>query len=153
MRATAPPADAIARLLEQTARAIYENRGPKAVHPRQWAVLRFLNELPEEARSVSGVAVAMSVTRGPASRAIAALVRRKLAVMIIDKRDKRRRRLDLTPAGRTLLRSDPIGRLTSAIEELSARERTGLATILPEIQRHLDPTATLLTFRNRNQVR
>ena len=35
-------ASAIARLLEQTARAVYESRGPKAIHAGQWAVLRYL---------------------------------------------------------------------------------------------------------------
>ena len=32
----------VARLLEQTARAIYESRGPRAIHAGQWAVLRYL---------------------------------------------------------------------------------------------------------------
>jgi hypothetical protein len=66
-------ASAVAQLLEQTARAVYESRGPRAVHPGQWAVLRSLARAGRQGATVGGVAVDLRVTHAPASRAVAAL--------------------------------------------------------------------------------
>ncbi len=49
-------ASVVARLLEQTARAVYDARGPKAIHAGQWAVLRYLARAGRQARTVGGVA-------------------------------------------------------------------------------------------------
>ena len=65
-------------LLEQTARAVYEARGPKAIHAGQWAVLRYLARAGRQARTVGGVATYLGVTHAPASRAVASLARKDL---------------------------------------------------------------------------
>ena len=49
-------ASVVARLLEQTARAVYDARGPRAIHAGQWAVLRYLARAGRQARTVGGVA-------------------------------------------------------------------------------------------------
>jgi DNA-binding MarR family transcriptional regulator len=123
-------ASVVARLLEQTARAVYESRGPKAIHAGQWAVLRYLARASRQARTVGGVATYLGVTHAPASRAVAALARKNLVTVKADADDRRVRRIDLTASGKALLDHDPVHRLTSAIEALSASQQKELAAAL-----------------------
>jgi len=123
-------ASVVARLLEQTARAVYEARGPKAIHAGQWAVLRYLARAGRQARTVGGVATYLGVTHAPASRAVAALARKDYVTVKADPEDRRVRRVELTPAGRALLDHDPVHRLTDAIEGLTADNKRELAAML-----------------------
>lgn len=135
-------ASVVARLLEQTARAVYESRGPKAVHPGQWAVLRYLARAGRQARTVGGVATFLGVTHAPASRAVAALARKELVTVKTDSEDRRVRRIDLTAAGRALLDQDPVHRLTSAIEALDNRAQTEFARTLETVYGRLAKTGS-----------
>jgi DNA-binding MarR family transcriptional regulator len=135
-------ASVVARLLEQTARAVYESRGPKAVHPGQWAVLRYLARAGRQARTVGGVATFLGVTHAPASRAVAALARKELVTVKTDAEDRRVRRIDLTATGRALLDQDPVHRLTSAIEALDNRAQTEFAKTLETVYGRLAKTGS-----------
>jgi DNA-binding MarR family transcriptional regulator len=130
-------ATAIARLLEQTARAVYESRGPKAIHAGQWAVLRYLARAARQARTVGGVASYLGVTHAPASRAVAALARKDLVTVKADAEDRRIRRIDLTAAGKALLDHDPVHRLTSAIGSLSSDKQKEFAATLETLHGRL----------------
>lgn len=123
-------ASVVARLLEQTARAVYEARGPKAIHAGQWAVLRYLARAGRQARTVGGVATYLGVTHAPASRAVASLARKDYVTVKADSEDRRVRRVDLTPSGRALLDQDPVHKLTAAIESLSTEKKKDLAATL-----------------------
>jgi DNA-binding MarR family transcriptional regulator len=123
-------ASVVARLLEQTARAVYDARGPRAIHAGQWAVLRYLARAGRQARTVGGVATYLGVTHAPASRAVSSLARKDLVTVRADPEDRRVRRIDLTAAGRALLEHDPVHRLTAAIEDLSADKQKDLAVTL-----------------------
>lgn len=120
----------MARLLEQTARAIYDARGPRAVHPGQWAVLRYLASADTAERTVSGVANYLGVTHAPASRAVAALARKRFVTVRSSKEDRRVRQIDLTEAGTDLLKKDPVKRLTSAIDALDETAQMEFAKTL-----------------------
>ena len=126
-------ASLIARRLEQTARAVYDDRGPKAIHPGQWAVLRYLARAARESRTVGGVADHLGVTHAPASRAVAALARKRLVEIETDAHDRRVRRIGLTAAGRELLARDPVHRLTAAIDDLADTDRRALAATLDRL--------------------
>jgi DNA-binding MarR family transcriptional regulator len=133
-------ASAIARLLEQTARAIYDARGPRAIHPGQWAVLRYLARAGRQARTVGGVATYLAVTHAPASRAVAALARKNFVTVRADSEDRRVRRIDLTAAGRALLEHDPVHRLTTSIEQLPADKQAAFAGTLEMLYESLAKT-------------
>jgi DNA-binding MarR family transcriptional regulator len=120
----------IATLIEKTARAVYEERGPRAIHPGQWAVLRFLSLAAHADRTVGGVAQFLGVTHAPASRAVAALARKELVRIATDPIDRRVRRIEITPIGRDLLVRDPVQRLAGAIGALDPRDRDALARVL-----------------------
>ena len=130
-------ASVVARLLEQTARAIYDSRGPRAVHPGQWAVLRYLARASRQARTIGGVAVFLGVTHAPASRAVASLVRKNYVSVKSDPEDRRVRMLELTPQGKALLNHDPVQRLAAAIEALSPDKQKDLAAILETLHARL----------------
>ncbi len=123
-------ASVVARLLEQTARAVYDARGPRAIHAGQWAVLRYLARAGRQARTVGGVAVYLGVTHAPASRAVSSLSRKDLVTVRADPEDRRVRRIDLTATGRALLEHDPVHRLTAAIEDLSSEKQKEFAVTL-----------------------
>jgi len=126
-----------AQLLEATARAVYDQRGPKAIHPGQWAVLRFLAEAESSNRTVGGVAAALGVTHAPASRAISALQRKRLVDVKVSEADRRVRELRLTARAEELLKDDPIRRLTAAIEALDRSQALTLEGVLRTILLHL----------------
>lgn len=130
-------ASGVARLLEQTTRAVYESRGPKAIHAGQWAVLRYLSRAAKQTRTVGGVANYLGVTHAPASRAVAALARKHLVTVKADPEDRRIRRIDLTNAGRVLLDQDPVHRLIAAIEGLSTEKQREFAATLETLHGRL----------------
>lgn len=128
---------AVARLLEQTARAIYGQRGRHAIHPGQWAVLRYLAAADRDARTVGGVATHLGVTYAPASRAVTALARKNLVNVKTDPSDRRVRVLDLTAAGREILKHDPACRLVTVIDSLPEDARKEFARSLQAIHDRL----------------
>ncbi len=130
-------ASAVARLLEQTARAIYASRGPRAIHAGQWAVLRYLARASKQERTVGGVATYLGVTHAPASRAVASLARKTYVTLKADTEDRRVRRIELTPAGKALLAHDPVDRLTTAIEGMSDSKQKDLAAMLEVLHARL----------------
>ena len=134
-------ASVVARLLEQTARAIYESRGPRAIHAGQWAVLRYLARASRQTRTVGGVATHLGVTHAPASRAVASLARKDYVTVMADPEDRRVRRIELTPSGKALLDHDPVHRLTAAIEGLSNDRQKELAATLEALYACLVKTA------------
>ena len=130
-------ASVVARLLEQTARAVYDARGPKAIHAGQWAVLRYLARAGRQARTVGGVATYLGVTHAPASRAVASLARKEYVTVNPDPEDRRVRRVELTASGMAILEQDPVHKLTDAIDALSSEKRKDLATMLETLYARL----------------
>lgn len=128
---------ALAVLLEQTVRQIYPERSPQAMHPGQWAALRYLARANREAATVAGLARYLGVTLAPASRAISALTRKNLVKGEPDNRDRRIVRLSLTPEGQALTAQDPILRLAEIIGKLPEDTRTELTGALEHIFDHL----------------
>ena len=130
-------ASVVARLLEQTARAVYDARGPKAIHAGQWAVLRYLARAGRQARTVGGGATYLGVTHAPASRAVASLARKEYVTVKPDPDDRRVRRVELTATGMAILEQDPVHKLTDAIDALSAEKRKDLAAMLETLYARL----------------
>lgn len=124
---------ALAVLLEQTVRLIYPERSPQAMHPGQWAALRYLARANREAATVAGLARYLGVTLAPASRAISALIRKGFVTSEPDSRDRRVMRLSLTPEGQELILQDPILRLAEIIGELQAEQQHDMAVVLEHI--------------------
>jgi DNA-binding MarR family transcriptional regulator len=125
------PADraamASALLLEQLIRLVYPERSPQDMHPGQWAALRFLARANPDAATVVGLSRYLGITLGPASRAVASLVRKGFVAGTPDVKDRRITRLALTLSGTALMAHDPLQRLGSLITQLEPAERSALA--------------------------
>jgi DNA-binding MarR family transcriptional regulator len=65
------------------------------------------------------------------------LARKQLVVVKADPEDRRVRRIDLTNAGKALLDHDPVHRLTSAIDALSAEKQREFAATLETLHGRL----------------
>ena len=123
----------LALLLEQTARQVYEKRGPQDVHPGQWAALRYFARANRNVRTVAGLANYLSVTKGPASRAAPALVRHGFLHSEKQATDRRTPVFTVTEAGRRMLDEDPIRRLAAAIADLDEHKRTAFTESLESL--------------------
>jgi DNA-binding MarR family transcriptional regulator len=134
---TTPPADraamASALLLEQLIRLVYPERSPQDMHPGQWATLRFLARANPDAATVVGVSRYLGITLGPASRAVASLVRKELVSGTPDLKDRRVTRLALTATGTALMAHDPLQRLGGLITQLGPIERSALASAIDHL--------------------
>lgn len=132
---TAPgrPAVALATLIEQTARGIYEQRGPAHIHPVQWAALRFFARANRRARSVAGLARYLGVTLAPASRTVSALKKHGLIETEKDPSDARVSVISLTDAGRGVLLEDPIQGLARLLQDLPKEQFDTLGSALTEV--------------------
>lgn len=128
---------AVANLLEQTARAIYDRRGPMEIHPGQWAALRFFARANRAASTVAGLARYLGVTAAPASRAVTALRRQGLVTTEKNANDRRSSTVILTEQGQALLAEDPMHRLARAITGLEPAERALLGRLLAELSDRL----------------
>lgn len=128
---------ALAKNFEQAAKSFYPNRGPRHLHPGQWAILRYLSDPQTALPTIGSVARHLRITHAPASRAVASLVRKNLVSYEPSVEDRRVRQISLTNAGRGLLMDDPIGRLAAAIEDLPWATRTQFAAAIAAISTRL----------------
>ncbi len=129
----------LAILLEQTARSIYDKRAPTDIHPGQWSALRFFARAGRKARTVAGLANYLGVTRGPASRAAAALVNQGFLISEENKDDRRSPVFTLTRKGRSVLKDDPIKRLARVISKMEEGRKSVLVESLNALYASLNP--------------
>ena len=129
----------LAILLEQTARSIYEKRAPTDIHPGQWSALRYFARAGRRARTVAGLANYLGVTRGPASRAASALIKRGFLSSEENTDDRRSPIFTLTKRGRGVLRDDPIKRLARVISKMEEGRKTVLIESLNALYAALSP--------------
>lgn len=130
-------ADAVARLLELTVRAIPNARGPAVIHIVQWQTLRYLADIGPVGCTLSDLVRHHATSHAPVSRSVAALARKKLVKLAPDPKDRRFKRITLTSQGKDALLLDPLGRLIKALEQLDPSTRSRLHDILVEIKRAL----------------
>ncbi|WP_282604363.1 MarR family winged helix-turn-helix transcriptional regulator [Pelagibius sp. Alg239-R121] len=125
-------------LLEQTARSIYDKRGPADIHPGQWSALRYFARANRKARTVAGLATFLGVTRGPASRATTSLVKQGFLSSEVNEQDRRSPLFTITEKGDNVLKDAPIIRLASAISAMERKQRMDLAESLEQLYSSLN---------------
>jgi len=128
---------AVTEIMEQVIQLSYSVSYVEGLRPTQWAVLRYLDQSQDTARTVINYAKHNHVTKGTASQTIQGLVRRGLLTRSSVFDDRRSHRIDLTAAGRRVLKNDPITVVVSAVEQLPAKQRVQLADSLRSIFGHM----------------
>lgn len=116
----------------------WQSHSPEAATPRnlsgaQWAAVRFLARSNAISRKPSGFAEFHGTTRGTASQTLKSLESAGLVYREKDERDGRSVRFSLTEAGRFATQSDPVLRLTQALNTLSESEKQTLEMLIEQV--------------------
>lgn len=126
----------IADLLDCLGRWARGTQFSHGLNPAQWESLRFLGRANRLSRTPGALAKYLGATRGTASQTVQALEKKGYLTRVADTADRRMVHLDLTDAGITLLRDDPLScidnRLSETIEPASVTEITNSLTLLME---------------------
>jgi len=133
---------ALATLIEQTARNIYDQRGPAHLHPVQWSALRYFQRANSQVRTVAGLARYLGVTLGPASRTVSALKKNGLIGLLPNPKDARSSLINLTDDGRAALAQDPILRLARSLEQTTDADLDGLGLLLAAVNAGMKTRST-----------
>ena len=120
-------AAALASLLEQVARRIHSQGYAADLFPAQWSAIRYLNSAPPQLRTAIDVARFQGLASGAVARTIRTLITKGLLVKAGTIGRGRAERLDLTDLGRSVLASDPLHSIATALEVLESRDRESLA--------------------------
>jgi len=131
------PAAALARLLDQTSRALHSLGFAADLFPAQWAALRYFAWAEPAQRTASALARFQGLAVGPVTRTVRTLMAKGYVANVEGRGRGRARQVELTSAGRALLSRDPFNRLREAIEELDGPQRVALASALESILRSL----------------
>ncbi|GGE40559.1 transcriptional regulator [Marinicauda pacifica] len=120
-------------LLERLSRVIHNDAHASGLKPTQWEALRFLARANRVSRSPGALTGFLGVTKGTVSQTLQALERKGLIEKTTADGDRRGVKLDLTPAGRTLLADDPLTDLDASLAAMPPEARDQLSTSLERL--------------------
>lgn len=127
----------IADLVLQLGRAAYADSNQTELTPAQWLAMHFFARANRFSRTVSAFARYNATTKGTASQTVKALVGKGYLERTVSERDARSIRFDLTAAGRTKLRENPLSRLVQVASKLAEADQNsmlrGLRCMLTDI--------------------
>jgi DNA-binding MarR family transcriptional regulator len=129
--------DHIAELLVHIGRACRAEEAQAGLTPAQWTCLRFFARANAATRTPSAFASFQATTRGTASQIIKTLEARGLLVRHKSPTDGRSVRFELSCAGRSLLRKDPMGDLNGLLGALDGVERAAFLATLSRLSSSL----------------
>lgn len=128
---------ALAELLELTARMLHSRGHAGDMFPAQWAALRYFSRAPLGQRTASELARFQGLANGPVSRTVRTLIQKGLLTKAAEQPRGRAELLELTPAGRTVLESDPTLEVEQVIRQLAPDEQDCFARSLDLVVRRL----------------
>ena len=123
----------LVELLEVASRSIHSVGYAEGLYPAQWTALRYLDRETGELPTASGLARFQGLAIGPVSRTVRTLLQKGLIRKKDEQPGGRAEHLELTQAGRSVLRRDPMRPLLETMEELDADERRLLAGVLEKV--------------------
>jgi DNA-binding MarR family transcriptional regulator len=129
---------AILGQLERFTCALARRESAQGLNPAQWAALRYIAQPGNgaELATISGFARLRLTTLSSASQTMSSLVRLGL-VNRAAAPDKRKRPLELTEAGRQLLKRDPLRHLGTLIAGISSNSLVEFSEVLDVVMRGL----------------
>ncbi|MBM6583132.1 MarR family transcriptional regulator [Microvirga sp. BT689] len=130
-------AAALARLLDQTSRALHSLGFAADLFPAQWTALRYFASAEPAQRTASALARFQGIAVGPVTRTVRTLMAKGYVTNVEGRARGRTRQVELTEAGRALLAEDPLHLITRAIDELDGEQRLALASALEHIVHRL----------------
>lgn len=122
----------LARLVEQTSRAIHSRGHSHGLFPAQWTALRYFAGAEAALCSASALAAYQGMAFGPVSRTVRTLIAKGLLRKSAPT-PGRFELVEVTETGRALLASDPMSGVVAALEGLPAPDRQVLAMALEAV--------------------
>lgn len=125
--------DAILNLLERIGRLIQSDGYANGLVPTQWEALRYFARANRFSRSPSALTAYLGSTKGTVSQTITALERKGLIEKREEPRNRRQVRIELTPAGRSALKRDPLEALSASLARIPAKQRKAMEADLRDL--------------------
>lgn len=126
-------ADALARLFEQSTRAVHSSGHAEGLFPAQWTALRYFAHAEKTHRTAIGLARFQGMAFGPVSRTVRTLVSKGLLRRAGSAGRGRAELLELSELGEKMLARDPLEAVAQTFAGLQPGERIVLATVLEQI--------------------
>ena len=117
----------IATLIERIGRLLSSDAHAGGLRPVQWEALRYLGCANRFSRTPAALTAFLGLTKGTVSQTLNALEAKGLVAKHVDPKDRRSKRLSLSPSGRTLLALDPLAETAAAARRLPEPQRAALA--------------------------
>jgi DNA-binding MarR family transcriptional regulator len=128
----------VAELLHRLNRAVRQMEFDAGLNPAQWDALRFLNRANRISRTPGCLAQFLNTTRGTASQTLIALAAKGYIEKVACESDRRVTYLNITPAGRAILETDPLKRVNdlakSLPDDLEPKLIEGLSCLLGRLK-------------------
>ncbi len=125
--------DKIIVLIERLGRQISSEEHAAGLQPVQWAVLRYLHRANRFSRTAAAVTAYLGHTKGTVSQTLRTLETKGLIKKRVDGKDRRVNRLELTAAGKRLLREDPLTDAAWSLQDLSPQQHATMAAGLEQL--------------------
>ncbi|MBY0360998.1 MAG: hypothetical protein K2X45_03765 [Phreatobacter sp.] len=132
-------ADALARLFEQSTRALHSTGHSHGLFPAQWTALRYFAAADRSQCTAISLARFQGMAFGPVSRTVRTLISKGLLRKAGSAGRGRAELLELSDEGYQLLASDPIRAVVQVLEDLDDAQRLALATALEQILLSIQP--------------
>ena len=127
----------VANLVNRLGRASHALQFASGLNPAQWDALRYLARANRYSRTPTALAEFLGTTKGTASQTLRALETKGFVSRSPRGRDRRVVDLEITGAGRELLKKDPIRRVEAAASTLSADASAAIASGLEALMARL----------------
>ncbi len=125
----------IGQLLERISRLVVSEHHVEGLKPVQWDALRYLGRSNRFSRNPRDLGEFLGTTKGSISQTLSTLEANGLLRKKPKPRDKRAVQLELTAAGRKIIRKDPMRRIAMTADTLSDADLATLADILERLLR------------------
>jgi DNA-binding MarR family transcriptional regulator len=141
------PSEPLARLLDQTARALHSHGYQDGLFPAQWAAMRYFQRV----RAPNNTAIQLARFQGLAFGAVARTVRTLIEKGFLRKGGSagrgRAELIEVTETGAVLLARDPLLNVTATLSNMSPQEKDILAQALARILAELQKSGTDSAFQ------
>lgn len=132
--------DSLARLFEQSTRALHSSGHSHGLFPAQWTALRYFSTADRAQCTAINLARFQGMAFGPVSRTVRTLIAKGLLRKAGSAGRGRAELLELSDAGRAILEKDPLRTIVAALDTLADREREAFAVALEQVLLALQPS-------------
>jgi DNA-binding MarR family transcriptional regulator len=125
--------DVLARLFEQSTRALHSSGHSHGLFPAQWTALRYFSTAERSQCTAISLARFQGMAFGPVSRTVRTLITKGLLRKAGSAGKGRAELLEVSEEGHQILQEDPLRLVVEALDGLSGSEKEALAHALEQV--------------------